>query len=196
MKNVNSKSLLWIVLCIALAVFVVNHFYYDKQITLSYLFNYLTSSVSLITILAIVFNRYLWKISIFHKWFVLVPNLNGKWEGNISSNWKNLEQPQQVKTFLSIKQSLSYISCVMTTEEMKSRSITTDFKMDTDNQKLELSYIYMSEPELNFREKSPIHYGAIIFDIIKSGNDIIQLKGNYWTDRKSNGTIILDKISK
>jgi hypothetical protein len=159
----------------------------------SYCFHSLSISISAITIFAFLFNKYLWKIPVFKNWLVLVPNLNGKWQGSISSNWFN-QKFKQIETSLSIKQSLSYISCVMTTEEMKSHSITANFKIDTTNQEFKLLYIYKSEPDLNVRKKSPIHYGTIIFDIVKLEKCKIRLKGNYWTDRESNGTIILDKI--
>jgi hypothetical protein len=149
-----------------------------------------------ITIIAIIFNKYLWQLSIFKNWLVLVPNLNGKWRGVINPDWVSpitKEKSEPIETSLSIKQSLVHISCVMITSEMKSHSITYDFMIDASNQVLKLGYIYMSEPNLNVREKSQIHYGTTIFDIVKLEDNHIQLKGGYWTDRKTSGTINLSK---
>lgn len=197
MKNINLKITLWIILIIALLVFILNYLYVEKLNICSYIFNSLTESISVITIIAFLFDRYFWQCSIFRNWLVLIPNLNGKWKGIICSDWINPDTKEKcmpIETSLSIKQSLTNISCVMTTGEMKSNSITSDFRIDINNQVLELSYVYLSIPNLTVRNRSQIHHGAIIFDIIIENNNVIRLKGNYWTDRKTIGTIELNKI--
>jgi hypothetical protein len=120
-----------------------------------------------------------------------------KWQGFTYSDWINpytKEKCKPIETSLSIKQSLTHISCVMITGEMRSNSITADFRIDVDQQVLELSYVYLSIPNSTVRERSQIHHGAIIFDIRKSENSDIKLIGNYWTDRKTIGKIELNKV--
>jgi hypothetical protein len=193
MKNINLKVSLWIVLIIAVIVFAVSYLFSEKPLHIfQYIIHSLSTSVSVIVVIAFLFDRYFWKLAVFKGWFVLIPNLNGKWKGSISSEWINPDIKEKAKpreTSLSIKQSLSNISCIMNTKEMKSNSITSDFRIDTNNQILELSYIYRSEPNANVRERSQIHYGAIVFDIL----ELKKLKGNYWSDRKTTGTIELKK---
>jgi hypothetical protein len=153
-------------------------------------------SITAITIVVLLFKKYLWKCKILKRWLVLVPNLNGIWKGVIHSNWINLEREEKdstIETTLSIKQSLFHISCIMKSNEMKSNSITANFIIDESNQILKLSYVYISEPNQNIRDRSQIHYGTIMFDILQSENNKIELKGNYWTDRKTIGTINLVK---
>ncbi|MCA6072168.1 MAG: hypothetical protein LE178_01280 [Endomicrobium sp.] len=195
MKNINLKVSLWIILIIALIVFFINYFMYEKPLQLlSYIFNSLNESVSIIAITAYIFDKYLWKCKMFKKWLVLIPDLNGSWEGLIQSDWVNHDTKEKCKLIeivSSIKQSLSHISCVMRTGEMKSNSTTSVFRLDTDNQILELSCVYRSEPNQNVRKRSQIHYGIIVFDIVELKNDEIKLKGNYWTDRKTVGTVEL-----
>lgn len=195
MKNINLKITLWITLIIALIVFILN--YAEPLNISSYIFNSLTESISVITIIAFLFDRCFWRFSIFRNWLVLIPNLNGEWKGLIYSDWINPDTKEKcmpIETSLSIKQSLTNISCVMTTGEMKSNSITSDFRIDINNQVLELSYVYLSIPNLTVRNRSQIHHGAIIFDIIIENNNVTVLKGNYWTDRKTIGVIELKKI--
>jgi hypothetical protein len=153
-------------------------------------------SISIIVIIASLFDRYLWKCRIFQKWLVLIPNLNGDWKGSIYSSWTKTDTKEECKpieTVLTIRQSLSHISCVMWTGEMRSDSVSADFRIDVNSQVLKLSYVYMSLPNNDVRERSQIHYGAIIFDILKLKNNEIRLKGNYWTDRKTIGTIELSR---
>jgi hypothetical protein len=185
MKNINWKLAIWIVLSIAFAVFLISCFIIHKNILQS-----LSSSVTITTFIIGLFCECLWKCKVFKKWLVLVPDLNGNWEGFIRSDWVE-PKINPIKTSLSIKQSLFHISCVMSTKEMKSNSgIIAGFKIDTENQTLKLSYIYHSKPNANVREKSPMHYGAVIFDI---EDDNTKLSGNYWTDRKTTGTIELHR---
>jgi hypothetical protein len=196
-QNVNFKAALYIILVIALTVFIINYWLCEKQFSVSYIYNSLSKSITVILIIIFLFNKYLWKYRIFKKWLVLIPNLNGKWKGSIYSNWVNSETKEKIasiETTLSISQSLFHINCAMESSEMKSNSITANFIIDEDNQILKLSYVYMSEPNQNARSRSQIHYGTIIFDILKSENNKIELKGNYWTDRETTGTINLIKF--
>jgi len=72
---------------------------------------------------------------------------------------------------------------------MKSKNTFSGFNIEQDKQTCQLIYVY-----LNIQERSRIHRGTIIFDIDKENNKDIILKGNYWTGRKTSGTITLRKI--
>jgi len=77
---------------------------------------------------------------------------------------------------------------------MKSYSKLSGFNIDKDNQIHQLIYVYLGKPNQKIQQRSRMHNGAIIFDIDKENNKDIILKSNYWTGRKTSGTIILRKI--
>jgi hypothetical protein len=47
--------------------------------------------------------------------------------------------------------------------------------------------VYRNEPKLSVRDRSPIHYGAIVLDV--QGDPVKELAGCYWTDRNSRGEL-------
>lgn len=49
--------------------------------------------------------------------------------------------------------------------------------------------VYVNQPKLSVRERSAIHYGALLLDV--HGDPPTSLEGSYWTDRDSRGTMHL-----
>lgn len=138
------------------------------------------------------FVKWGWKLKLFKGWLVPFPDLNGTWEGQITTTWINLEtgeSPSPIKAFLTIKQTFSKMSCVLRTEEMTSYSYSEGFKLDSENQIKQLSFSYTSKPRTTVKDRSPVHEGSIVFDII--GTPAKKLKGEYWTSRKTTGEIIM-----
>jgi hypothetical protein len=103
------------------------------------------------------------------------------------------EPSKPIETSLSIKQTFTSISCVMRTGEMVSRSCTGEFVIDAEQQLKHLYYTYDSNPNQTLKDKSPVHRGTCVFDICENGS--IELKGQYWTHRKTCGDINLKQIS-
>jgi hypothetical protein len=142
------------------------------------------------TILGFVFIKYLWRLRIFRGWLVPFPNLNGSYKGFIQTTWEDeltKERPNPVPATLTISQSLLRISCVMRTSEMTSYSFIGDFILDPDEQVNKLAYSYSSEPKQVVIERSPCHLGTTVFEIEETPK--IRLVGQYWTGRKTTGTI-------
>lgn len=138
------------------------------------------------------FTKWGWKFKIFQGWLVPFPNLNGTWQGTIQTTWvdpKTNKTPDPIPVLLTIKQSFLHLSCVMRTAEMASYSFAEDFKIDHEKQIKQVVYSYMSKPTVNLSERSSMHEGTIIFDIL--GNPVNKLSGQYWTSRKSTGVIEL-----
>lgn len=143
------------------------------------------------------FLKWAWKWNFLHDWLVPFPNLEGTWEGVIRSSYidaatKNKVAP--IPCILSIKQSYNKISCVMRTREMTSYSFGEEFRIEGDNQIRQLCYSYTSKPLPSVTDRSPIHEGTIIFEII--GKPAKKLFGNYWTARKTTGEIELTDCCK
>jgi hypothetical protein len=77
----------------------------------------------------------------------------------------------------------------MRTKEMASRSYLADFWLDGDEQVSMLGYVYTSEPSLKVADRSQPHHGTMVFEIL--GNGTTELKGQYWTTRKTTGEVNL-----
>lgn len=150
----------------------------------------LPTVVTIDTLIGFIFIRYLWQMKIFKGWLVPFPNLNGSYKGTIQTTWIDPltnERPASIPATLTINQSLFRISCVMRTKEMTSHSFIGDFILDTDEQVKKLSYSYSSEPNQVVIERSPCHLGTTVFEIEEKPK--LRLNGQYWTGRKTTGTI-------
>ena len=198
MKAINWKNALYIIAGIIVAILIVKLMLNDMIISFDLIVDIISLSVAIISAISILFCKTLWKFKIFQKWLVLIPNLNGKWEGTIDSTavdpW-TFEDCKNIKTELNIKQTLFSISCYMKTDKMSSRSVSADFIIDNVNQKQQLIYTYESIPKQTVQQWSPIHFGTIIYDL-NDQFEVTSLEGNYWTGRKTSGFVKLKKPKK
>ena len=193
MKNLNIRAFLFILLGIsAVTWFGIASL---KKVDLSNFIEYLKILPQVVSIDLIIYAFFVnwgWKLKIFQHWLVPFPNLNGTWEGFISSDWidpKTKDKIDPIPVILTIKQKFSKINCVMKTTEMTSQSYGEDFKIDKDSQIRQIVYSYSSKPKLSLSDRSSVHEGTMLFDIL--GNPVSKLKGEYWTSRKTTGEIIL-----
>ncbi|HER24280.1 MAG TPA: hypothetical protein ENO17_04430, partial [Candidatus Atribacteria bacterium] len=193
MKNLNIKAFLFIFLGISAVIwFGIASL---KNVDLSNFIEYLKILPQVVSIDLVIYAFFVnwgWKLKIFRGWLVPFPNLNGTWEGFIDSDWidtKTNKKNDPISVILTIKQKFSKIDCVMKTTEMVSQSYVEDFKINKDKQIQQLVYCYISKPKLSLSNRSSVHEGAIVFEII--GNPASKLKGEYWTTRKTTGEIIL-----
>lgn len=144
--------------------------------------------ISIYTILYLLFIYRAWKWKIFHKWLVLKPNLQGTWEGEIKTEREG--QIEIIPTSLVIKQNSLYsISCTFYTKESTSHSNSEQIDVDENNNIVNLTYVYTNKSKATIREKSPIHYGAVMLEFIDMPKK--ELRGEYWTSRKTIGEINL-----
>jgi len=149
-------------------------------------------TIPLVLFVIMVFVTYAWRWKIFKGWLVPFPDLNGTWQGDIQTTWKNPqtgEVPAPIPVILTIKQSFIRISCVMRTAEMTSRSFLADFWLNRDEQICMLGYSYHSKPLPSVQDRSQPHDGTMVFELI--GKPIEKLTGNYWTARKTTGEVVL-----
>lgn len=137
------------------------------------------------------FTKWGWRWKRLQGWLVPFPDLNGTWEGSLQTSWR-VEQgktPGPIPVILTIKQSFLHISCVMRTAEMESHSYVEGFCIDSDRQVRLLCYSYTSRPKVSLRDRSTPHDGTILFKIL--GEPANKLDGEYWTQRKTTGTVAL-----
>jgi hypothetical protein len=138
-----------------------------------------------------VFTTWLWRWKRLQGWLIPFPDLNGTWQGEIQTNWKDAEgnTPGPIPAILTIRQSFARMSCVMRTGEMESHSYLEGFCIDKDAQVRRLCYSYTSRPKAALRERSAPHDGTMLFNII--GTPVHKLEGEYWTQRNTDGTVVL-----
>lgn len=194
MKTINYKNALWIIIAIVLLLFVIRWNVTESEFDVKFVFDTMGNSVTVVSFIGCVFCKYLWKLNFFRKWLVLIPDLNGEWEGVIDSDSIQPITYKECKgkpTTLIIKQSLFKISCVMMTDEMKSYSMNEGFIINGENQKYQLMYSYQSTPNLP-HYISPIHYGTALYEL-RNQYDVNEMEGIYWTGRKTTGKISLKR---
>ena len=192
MKNKKIKNFLWILIPFSFLVFYVIYYVQGSpDFNLKTIFQILPTVISIDLVFCLTFAYFLWRLPIFKNWLVPFPNLNGTWKGEICTTWidpETGERPGPIPAILTIKQSFLHISCVMRTAEMTSRSLTSGFVLDKENQLEGLVYTYDSNPIETVRERSPQHCGTMVFEIVREDKQI-KLVGGYWTGRKTTGTI-------
>lgn len=131
-----------------------------------------------------------WKFPWFKGWLVMVPNLNGTWEGLLKSDWVNPETNEgigPITSVLVVKQSLFGMSCVVRTGEMTSYSISAGIERDQNSHIEKLVYTYLSEPKPGVSERSAIHHGTSVLEFGTS--PVWSLSGRYFTERNTTGEL-------
>lgn len=139
-------------------------------------------------LISLLFVKFFWKCKIFC-WVVPVPCLSGKWTGSIVYEYEGHEIHKPVE--LTIKQDFFHVVVKLKTDESSSISVASQFDIDKDRDIKCLIYSYRNEPKIEFRDRSPIHYGSVKLNI---SDDNKELSGEYWTDRKSVGSMKLVKV--
>jgi hypothetical protein len=143
---------------------------------------------ALVLVLA-VFDLWGWRLRILRGWFVPRPDLRGTWQVELQSDWKDPATDKVVGPIVAyfvVRQTFSSLSVRMLTAESKSELVAAEINKATDGT-YRLGAIYRNEPKLSVRDRSPIHYGAIMLAV--QGDPAKELAGYYWTDRNSRGEL-------
>jgi hypothetical protein len=153
------------------------------------------SVVGAVTVTIAVFNRYLWHCPVFYGWLVNKPNIKGTWLVELRSDYVNPSTNEQIgpiRCFMVIRQSFGALSIRLVTKESKSESLTASITQNQD-ETYEVSAVYRNSPSPDFRHRSEIHHGALTLHTSKRKPSYIE--GQYWTDRKTKGTLKLSSRS-
>jgi hypothetical protein len=144
-------------------------------------------TITINLVIWLVFIKWLWKWKLFYNWLVPFPDLNGKWEGEIRSNWESAQDP--IPTEIIIKQTFFHITVKLKTGESESISNTASFDIDKDKDISRFFYSYMNTPKPSVRDRSQMHYGTTLLNF--EGYPVTEMTGEYWTSRESTGEIKL-----
>lgn len=160
------------------------------------IFQHAWQSAAFLLVIHYIFEHFLWKLKPLRWFLIKVPNLQGTWKGELVSKWADPqtgEEFQPVDIIVFIRQSFSTISVEVHTDKMESISYLAGFKTNKETGTQELCYTFSSKAFVATRETNPWHDGTAKFSIIE-GTDII-LDGEYWTARKTIGTITLRRLA-
>lgn len=117
-------------------------------------------------------------------------------KGKLQSSWISPEtgtSPAPIEITAFIRQNFTTVSVEMRTDQMVSRSYIVGFKKDADSGTCELCYTYTSQAFADSVSSNPWHDGTAKLAI--NDRKEIKLKGDYWTLRKTIGTMELQRIS-
>lgn len=151
---------------------------------------HVSTTISINIVIWMVFIGFAWKWKIFYPWLVPYPNLSGKWEGFVKSNWKEKEL-EPIPIEVTINQNFFNIQVQIKTNESRSYSIGASFDIDKERGFQQLFYTYLNTPKAGVRDRSEIHYGSTILNF--DGFKVTNMDGEYWTDRETTGEINLTK---
>ena len=132
-------------------------------------------------------DKWLWRIRWLRPWLFNMPDLNGTWKVAIRPTAPE-SSPQKVGAYMVIRQTFSTISLRLLTAESHSETLSAHM-VRRDDGTYGLAAVYRNTTRLQVRERSPLHHGALVLHV--HGDPPDSLAGQYWTDRLSQGELLL-----
>lgn len=120
------------------------------------------------------------------------PDLNGKWTVQIQWNWDDKSGEKTAIAF--IRHSLLKVSIELSSDESESETLMVVPHKDAQSSRPGLYYIYRNVSNAGAAKKQDPHIGAAILKISQESNDV--LRGNYFTDRSTNGHYIMRRAGQ
>ena len=145
--------------------------------------------VGALVLLLSAFDVWAWRLRLLHGWFVPRPDIRGTWRVELFSNWvdpSTNEVVAPIAAYLVVRQTFSTLSLRMLTSESSSELVAAEISRANDGT-YRLAAVYRNEPKLSVRDRSAIHYGAIMLTV--QGDPVKDLDGYYWTDRHTRGDL-------
>lgn len=149
------------------------------------LFGFISETISLTALLLWMFNNWLWKFKWINKITGNIPVLDGDYSGYLISTYDSRKKKRDLE--VSIKQ--TYLKTIVKTKTKESSSISLDASFWTIDEDVRLIYTFFNEPKATFRQRSDMHYGTAELHVVSHN----ELEGNYYTDRKTTGEIVLKR---
>lgn len=114
---------------------------------------------------------------------LLYPDLNGEWVATI--HWNRGKDNGKIIAKAHIDQNLFHLSMELISDESESETLMVLPKKDPESSRPILYYVYRNESNQGVEKPQPPHKGAAILKLDHGNLNI--LKGNYFTDRATNG---------
>lgn len=149
------------------------------------------STITLITTTILLIDRIGWKYKLFNTWLIDIPNLNGRYKGELISTYQSSPGVYVTKIFvMEIKQTASKLHIYSFFGELGNNSVTStsisvsEQLTSESNNTTNIFYIFTNEtaPLLNLNN----HLGT---GKLKYFKDIKKLEGEYYNQRGNSGKI-------
>ena len=175
--------ILFVVRCVIAKNEIGNYISMSTWGVLGYnVFSYAGEAIGVMFLLMAFFNKIAWKWKFINK-FVDMPVLAKRYTGTFVSDWQSENKTYDAS--LEIKQTFLNVSIVFKSGESRSYSILST--IDTISDSKRIIYNYQNEPRAELAERSTIHKGTAELWLEDSG----ELVGNYYTSRKTSGSMSL-----
>lgn len=177
-----------------IAVFVLLALFSDA-LTVKELLSLIGKAISITVVARYLFVKWIWK----WRWLRFLENLHGtpylegEWDGIVNSTGNDSTPADRKKVNVAVKicqPDIFSVKIIRTSDEGSSSSSGGAIQKMEDGRYV-LSYSYLSDPDATVRKRSPISYGAARLILVSSDS----LSGNYWTDQKTTGTLVLKRKS-
>lgn len=147
--------------------------------------------VGVLVLVLSIADRWLWRLRWLRPWLFNMPDLNGTWKVVIHPTAP--EPPHdEVIAYMVIRQTFSTVSLRLFTAESHSETLSARV-VRCDDGTCNLAAVYRNTPRLQVRQRSPLHHGALLLNV--QGDPPESLAGQYWTDRLSQGELVLSARS-
>lgn len=150
----------------------------------------LAVSGTLLAILGII--KWGWKLGPF-PWILGIPVLEGTWTGHLESDWEHGRSniQQQIPIVFSIRQDLLSLTILSFTRDRHGVSYSAQLVCNDAAKLRRLVYMYSLKEA--FRAGEGTQQGAAEIQI--SGKKKLEMRGEYWTNTKTGGRLILSRCS-
>ena len=150
--------------------------------------------VGALSVVVACFDRWIWRLRLLHPWFVSIPDINGTWKGTLNSSWTkdgSGSSAPSIPAYLCVRQTFSAVRMRLMTKESASELLIGN--VSKDGTAVLVVGVYRNTPDVLLRDRSPIHYGAILLHV--QGDASMRLEGEYWTDRDTKGRMRFASVS-
>jgi hypothetical protein len=174
------------IVALVVAVFAIGIWMSGDSLEFRWLRFYSVAVVVVLLALA-AWDSFIWRWAVVQRFANVPRDIRGTWKGELKSFWKDETGAMlPVKpAYLVVRQSASWVSVVLMTNE--SRSVSSLASVSFDRTVSSLDYMYLNRPDTGLEERSRIHHGSASLDIV--GLPVSRLRGRYWTNRDSRGEL-------
>ncbi len=161
-----------------------------------------SSVLAVLVIFALAIEKVLWSKRWLQKWFISRPDIRGTWHVELQSDWVDPDTNKTIPPiicYMGVTQTLSTLQMHLMTSESESWFVASNITESASGHGYQVCAVYSNKPNVRIRQdRSNIHLGALIFET-HGESEILpsSMTGEYWTDRKTTGTIKLsDRAEK
>lgn len=192
MKNIRRQLAIWIQVGTFLAIWVAILYFSGTELRINWIsIKRLPHVVTAYAMLHFIFTKWAWRLRIFQRWLVPLPDLQGTWKGEIRTTWQDPQRgstPPLIPATLVVRQSFDAVHCALYTEESESQSNAALLTKEAETGAARLSFNYTNRPRASVRDRSAIHSGAAMLRVFNK--DPREVRGEYWTDRRTTGEMM------